>query len=270
MIDDCYNITLIKMYSCRVIQKAVETLKDDYLFELIEEFRGHILQLIEDQNGNHVCQKLIESLTKRCKLSAQDDFVYSRNIEFIIDDVIGNILRLSCHPYGCRVLQRILEHCVRPQVNLVLDEISKVKDSLLGDQYGNYVIQHVLQYGRVEDREGILDLVLEPGNGILKLSQEKFASNVVEKLLKYGNAEQRRKILVEMLKEVEDGEEGASSVVIVMVRDPYANYVVQTSLDVAPDGEERQKLLSVLNSNSEKLRSYTYAKHIVAKLFPPS
>jgi len=256
--------------SCRVIQKAVETLKDEYLFDLIEEFRGHILQLIEDQNGNHVCQKLIEALTKRSKLSSGKGFVYGRNIEFIIEDVIGNITRLSCHPYGCRVLQRILEHCDLPQITLVLDEISKVKHSLLGDQYGHYVIQHVLQYGRVEDREGILNLVLEPGNGILKLSQEKFASNVVEKLLKYGNAEQRSKVLAEMLEEVENEKEGRICIVLLMVRDPYANYVVQTSVDVAPDGEARQKLLSVLNSNSEKLRSYTYAKHIVAKLFPSS
>lgn len=261
----------LQMYSCRVVQKAVEKLSDENLFDLIEEFRGNVLQLIEDQNGNHVCQKLIEALSKRSKSSMSHDNMdaYSRSIDFIIGDVIANLSRLSCHPYGCRVLQRILEHCVRPQANMVLDEISKVKVVLLGDQYGNYVIQHVLQYGRTQDREGILKLVLEPENGILKLSRQKFASNVVEKLLKYGNSEQRRKLLVEMLKEVKDEEtDGQKSyVVLLMVRDPYANYVVQTLLDVAPDGDERQKLLSILNANAEKLRSYTFAKHIVTKLF---
>lgn len=51
-----------------------------------------------------------------------------------------------------------------------------------------------------------------------------------------------------------------------MVRDAYANYVVQTTLDVVPESDEKQKLLEELNSHSEELRNYTFAKHIVAKL----
>ena len=51
-----------------------------------------------------------------------------------------------------------------------------------------------------------------------------------------------------------------------MVRDAYANYVVQTTLDVVPESEEKQKLLEELNSHAEELRNYTFAKHIVAKL----
>lgn len=51
-----------------------------------------------------------------------------------------------------------------------------------------------------------------------------------------------------------------------MVRDAYANYVVQTTLDVVPESEERQKLLEELNQHSDELRNYTFAKHIVAKL----
>jgi hypothetical protein len=79
---------------------------------------------------------------------------------------------------------------------VALDEIMRRK--LLDDQYGNYVIQHVLQYGRDPDRDSILDIVLE--SGLLRLSRQKFASNVVEKLLKYGNIAQRSRIVDEMLK----------------------------------------------------------------------
>jgi pumilio RNA-binding family len=51
-----------------------------------------------------------------------------------------------------------------------------------------------------------------------------------------------------------------------MVRDAYANYVVQTTLDVVPESKEKQMLLAELNSHAEELRNYTFAKHIVAKL----
>ena len=68
----------------------------------------------------------------------------------------------------------------------------------MDDQYGNYVIQHVLQYGRESDRDSLLKIIVE--NDLLKLSRQKFASNVVEKLLKYGNSNQRNAIVREMLK----------------------------------------------------------------------
>ena len=97
-----------------------------------------------------------------------------------------------------RFLQRILEHCLLPQQFRALDEILECHGDLLDDQYGNYVIQHVLQFGRDSDRESILNLVVQ--GGLLTLSRQKFASNVVEKLLKYGSPIQRNKIVIEMLK----------------------------------------------------------------------
>jgi hypothetical protein len=59
---------------------------------------------------------------------------------------------------------------------------------------------------------------------------------------------------------------GHSTVVLLMVRDAYANYVVQTTLDVVPESEEKRLLLQELNAHAEELRNYTFAKHIVSKL----
>mmetsp|Transcript_9807 Transcript_9807/g.9469 ORF Transcript_9807/g.9469 Transcript_9807/m.9469 type:complete len:113 (-) Transcript_9807:228-566(-) len=52
----------------------------------------------------------------------------------------------------------------------------------------------------------------------------------------------------------EDLEEG-TSVAILMVRDAYVNYVVQISLDVVAEGEERYLLLEELNRNAIHLIS---------------
>jgi hypothetical protein len=60
--------------------------------------------------------------------------------------------------------------------------------------------------------------------------------------------------------------DGHTAVVLLMVRDAYANYVVQTTLDVVPESDEKRLLLEELNSHAEELRNYTFAKHIVAKL----
>lgn len=60
--------------------------------------------------------------------------------------------------------------------------------------------------------------------------------------------------------------DGNTAVVLLMVRDAYANYVVQTTLDVVPESEEKRMLLEELNSHTDELKNYTFAKHIVAKL----
>ena len=52
----------------------------------------------------------------------------------------------------------------------------------------------------------------------------------------------------------EPGDDG-KTVVILMVRDAYANYVVQTTLDVIPESEEKQLLLKELNSHADDLVS---------------
>lgn len=56
------------------------------------------------------------------------------------------------HAYGCRVIQRILEHCIDDQKEVILEEIKDSFSVLIQDQYGNYVIQHVLKHGRPTDR----------------------------------------------------------------------------------------------------------------------
>jgi len=255
----------LQMYGCRVVQKALETLDDEAMSRLIQEFRGNVVTCIHDQNGNHVIQKCVEVLSNKAK---RGNATAASEMEFIINDVLDNTASLSCHPYGCRVLQRILEHCLLPQQFRALDEILECHGDLLDDQYGNYVIQHVLQFGRDSDRESILNLVVQ--GGLLTLSRQKFASNVVEKLLKYGSPIQRNKIVIEMLKPSGEGtsevDGSTTSVVLLMVRDAYANYVVQTILDVLSEGEEKVKLLKELNDHADQLRNYTFAKHIVTKL----
>lgn len=79
---------------------------------------------------------------------------------------------LSTHPYGCRVIQRILEHCTPEQTAPILEELHSHTEQLVQDQYGNYVIQHVLEHGRPEDKSKLIQGVR---GKVLTLSQHKFA-----------------------------------------------------------------------------------------------
>lgn len=186
---------------------------------------------------------------------------FSEQLDFIVSNALSNLSTLACHPYGCRVLWWIHEYCVESHAGIALENISKCHRKTFDHQCGNHVIQHVLQFGCVRDRDLALEMIVE--NGLLKLSRQKFLSNVVEKLLKYGNTEQHKSIVREMLKfvnkkndrVVEDAAEG-TSVILLMVRDPYTNYVVQNALDVLPGLEEMKGLIKELSAHSTELVSY--------------
>lgn len=68
---------------------------------------------------------------------------------------------------------------------------------LAQDQYGNYVIQHVLEHGSPQER---MQVVTRLAPEIVPMSMHKFASNVVEKCLTYCSATERD-VLVSILGE---------------------------------------------------------------------
>ena len=44
-------------------------------------------------------------------------------------------------------MQRLLEHCLESQTQSLLEELLVHTEQLIQDQYGNYVVQHVLDHG---------------------------------------------------------------------------------------------------------------------------
>ncbi|XP_048209331.1 pumilio homolog 2 isoform X10 [Perognathus longimembris pacificus] len=235
----------LQMYGCRVIQKALESISSDQQSEMVKELDGHVLKCVKDQNGNHVVQKCIEC-------------VQPQSLQFIIDAFKGQVFVLSTHPYGCRVIQRILEHCTAEQTLPILEELHQHTEQLVQDQYGNYVIQHVLEHGRPEDKSKIVG---EIRGKVLALSQHKFASNVVEKCVTHASRAERALLIDEVCCQ----NDGPHSALYTMMKDQYANYVVQKMIDMA-EPAQRKIIMHKIRPHITTLRKYTYGKHILAKL----
>ncbi|CAO3685561.1 unnamed protein product [Rhizopus stolonifer] len=235
----------LQMYGCRVVQKALEHVLTEQQAKLVRELDGCVLKCIKDQNGNHVIQKAIER-------------VPALHIQFIIDAFHGQVYNLATHPYGCRVIQRMFEHCTEDQTGPLLDELHRCTSQLVQDQYGNYVIQHILERGRPSDKGFVIDKIR---GHVLQLSKHKFASNVVEKCVDYGNKKDRQLLIEEVLQPRADG----TLPLAVMMKDQYANYVIQKMLDVVDD-DQRELLVTKIKPHLQFLKKYTYGKHLIQKV----
>ncbi|CAN6471712.1 unnamed protein product [Victoria cruziana] len=203
------------------------------------------MRCVRDQNGNHVIQKCIECIPQDA-------------IQFIISSFYDQVVTLSTHPYGCRVIQRVLEHCDDPKTqHIMMDEIMQSVCMLAQDQYGNYVVQHVLEHGKPHERSSIIKQL---AGQIVQMSQQKFASNVVEKCLTFGGPEERQILVNEMLGSTDENEPLQA-----MMKDQFANYVVQKVLETCDD-QQRELILSRIKVHLNALKKYTYGKHIVARV----
>nr|GMD22468.1 pumilio homolog 2-like [Ipomoea batatas] len=235
----------LQMYGCRVIQKVIEVVDVDQKIRMVEELDGHVMRCVRDQNGNHVIQKCIECVPED-------------HIQFIVSTFFGQVVTLSTHPYGCRVIQRVLEHCKDPNTqSKMMEEILGSVSMLAQDQYGNYVIQHVLEHGKPHERTAI---IRELAGKIVQMSQQKFASNVVEKCLTFGDPSERQLLVNEMLGTTDENEPLQA-----MMKDQFANYVVQKVLETCSD-QQRELILSRIKVHLNALKKYTYGKHIVARV----
>ncbi|KAK6139708.1 hypothetical protein DH2020_026539 [Rehmannia glutinosa] len=210
---------------------ALDVIDLEQKARLVRELDGHIMRCVRDQNGNHVIQKCIESIP-------------TEKIHFIISSFRGQVATLSMHPYGCRVIQ------------FIVDEILDSVCSLAQDQYGNYVTQHVLERGKPHERSQIIEKL---AGSIVQLSQHKFASNVVEKCLEYSDSTARGVLIKEII-----GDDDKNDNLLIMMKDQYANYVIQKILDKCSN-DHRELLLGQIRNHLTALKKYTYGKHIAAR-----
>jgi len=277
-----------KGYGCRLVQGALETLHRDDVSNIVLALRGEVLALILDNNGNHVVQKAIVVVNAFASMAADstakigshqpdDDDNCGDNretedilscLDHVVDEVTDNMEQLATHPYGCRVVQRLLEHSADVHKNRVLDSIMSIESfvSLFNHQYGNYVCQCALDHGRTCDKDAVFEAIMSDKNQLIRVSKEKHSSNVVEKMFKNGSLEQRKKIVDEMLNAFVTEHNQTVNAAVFMAQNPYGNYVVKTALDVLEVGEQRDRLFNMLLSSYDNLDQSQYAKHIVVRL----
>ena len=210
--NNIYELTL-NLYGCRCVQELISILNVENMNIITNELKPFYEKCILDKNGNHVIQKLIE------KVSEED-----LNEIYLV--AVNNIIFFSKHQYGCRVIQRLFKYCNKDQIKFMLNNLFININDLIQDQYGNYVIQFILENQAINCEE-LYPIFYSLRGNIYQYSFHKFASNVVERCITFGNEIQKKEIINEVVELVKKDEE----LIINMVRDRFANYVVQKIIE---------------------------------------
>ena len=207
---------------------------------IIDALRDQVVSLIQDLNGNHVIQKCLNHLS-------------SDDAQFIFDAVGSHCIIVGTHRHGCCVLQRCIDHASGHQKAQLVRQISANAYTLVQDPFGNYVVQYILDLGEESfSRPLCAGFLGQIGN----LSKQKFSSNVIEKCIRTAEADVKRAMIDELV---------APNELERLLRDSYANYVVQTAMDYS-DAEMKLKLVDAIRPHLNNIKTTPHGKRISGKI----
>lgn len=231
------------MHGTRAVQKMVDHLSSpDQVLCLKNALSQSVVTLIQDLNGNHVIQRCLN------RFSPDDK-------QFIYDAVTTgtNCVAVATHRHGCCVLQRCIDFASPQQKFQLIQEISNHALALVQDPFGNYVVQYVLD---LHISEVVPGLCVQLVGSVVQLSSQKFSSNVIEKILLVAPPEMKQ-VMVQEIVETDQ--------LVHLLQDPYANYVIQTALQVA-EPVQHHALVSQIKPHLALLRNTPYGKRIQNKI----
>jgi len=142
---------------------------------------------------------------------------------FISEVLAVNVVGFATDHYGLRVLKATFDSARQQNLKKLNEAIIEHTNSLAENQYGNYIIQHLLDVGPKEVSDKIINKMI---GRFVRYSKQKFSSNVVEKCLKhsvthYDNITDWIEIIVkELLLCAKE-----------LISDKYGNYCLQTALN---------------------------------------
>eukprot|EP00924_Labyrinthula_sp_SR-Ha-C_P004592 augustus_masked-scaffold_1-processed-gene-5.44-mRNA-1 protein AED:1.00 eAED:1.00 QI:0/-1/0/0/-1/1/1/0/505 len=230
----------LNLHGTRSVQKFIELGNTEEELRVLEkEFSqpGVIRKLAMDTNGNHVVQRLLETNSK-----------VNGRYAFVFKQCINDALTITKHRHGCCVYQRCIKaaHYDRIILGKLLEKITANAIRLMQDPFANYVVQYALEFPEVR-----LAIGRAVKGKVCELACHKFSSNVIEKLVEYDEL-----LINEIIESVKP-----------MLRDQYANYVLQKCVQVGPSALVN-KLVSRLKIDMPELGQYnpSCAKRISGKV----
>ncbi|KAI0115354.1 ARM repeat-containing protein [Daldinia grandis] len=138
-------------YGCRVIQRILEYGTEAEKKSLMTDLHACAAKLITDQYGNYVTQHII------ARGEPEDR-------QQIIQLVLQRLIIFSKHKFASNVVEKSIEYgttedrrAIRYQITALHSDGTSPLQLMMKDQFGNYVIQKLMQHLEGPDRESFIE-----------------------------------------------------------------------------------------------------------------
>ena len=226
------------------IQKKIEEKSNDFSSKLYEQIKYNLNEIINDQYGNYVIQKLVEHCDKKIISSMLRKLSYSQNIENNFFNK-NNLYEISINRYGTRALQKMLDNLSssmsEEDINIILKFCKGNVYSMIKDINGNHVIQSILK--NIENKNYLTVIYKEMTDNIVNILKTKSGSCCVFPIvldnINYDDLDIMVNTIIENIDKLINDENGNFSI---------------------------QKIITKLNENIYNSRIFNYIQDKIIKL----
>lgn len=174
--------------------------------------------------------------------------------ELICSSIKENVVHIANTKHGCCVVQTAIRESAHMQIRGIVYEVNEHLDEIIVNQYGNYVIQFILN-GDVD--VDVSDVVEKVARNVIAYSKMRYSASVIEKCFERGKKYIQMQLARRLLEYNENVEE--------LVLDEYGNYVVLKCLLVL-DENKCKGVLSIIGGMVEKLKMKSFGNKFIGKL----
>jgi hypothetical protein len=196
--------------------------------------------LSSNNNSSHIIIKYVNEIR------------YPKNIQ-LFNEVYRNYIPLCKDKHGCCVIQKCIDFGNQEQKNKLLELSNANCESLISDQFGNYVIQFVVSLNIKIVNQKVFQVLK---NNLCSLCKEKYASNVIEKFLA-NKSEESFEIINTLLKD--------EKILHELIIDQFGNYIIQRILMLV-EGESRSLLIHYIVQWYPEIKSLPFGPRLISKL----
>jgi len=184
--DSVWELSHSSQSTSKIVQLFIKKSQQTQQVAIAEELRTHIndaWQFDLAKHANHVLQECIVEIPPQ-------------SLDFVFMEMAGLAEEAAKNQYGCRVLQRLIEHSSQTQVGQgLVNEIIKSTLELARHQWGKYVMQGILDNGTDDHRNSIAEkLCIPPALLSSQISNEHF-SIVLNKALRLCAVHARQRLV---------------------------------------------------------------------------
>ena len=184
-----YNEKLILMIKSqngsKSIQKKIEEKSNDFTSKLYDQIKYNLLEVINDQYGNYVIQKLVEHCDKKIISSMIKKLYYSsqnmmdnNNNNFHNKIEKNNLYEISINSYGTRALQKMLSYLsssmTEEDINIILKFCKGNIYPMIKDINGNHVVQCIIE--NISNKDYLSPIYKEMTENIVNILKTKSGS----------------------------------------------------------------------------------------------
>jgi len=190
--SSCMVQTAVIMVACQLCQTphghdAMRVYLYNVLNVLLADFHGCVLESVKDPWANYVICRIIE-------------YVPFALCAFVPSAMVGTVVELANHKFGCRAMIRIIRHVLRCNDNaasVMADIVAHNAANLCQKKYSNYVLQELLEHGTVVHKQQVVHGLRKVG--LIRTAENRWGSLVLEAALRHSSPEDCKGLASELL-----------------------------------------------------------------------